>query len=144
MRVNYAQPEHHQRLMTVVTEHYGHDLLGRAEQAKIEAAGGETAHIDLDLVERRLQCALSPAQLEAALREDLKRIVATALDTVQMAGLGAADIDALYFTGGSTGLNLLTDALAAAFPGAQRVQGERLASVASGLGLDAQRRYAPL
>jgi hypothetical chaperone protein len=59
-----------------------------------------------------------------------------------MAGLQTAQIDALYFTGGSTGLRLLTERLATAFPQAQALLGERLASVASGLGLDARRRFA--
>ena len=51
------------------------------------------------------------------------------------------DIRALYFTGGSTGLKLLTDQLEAAFPGARAVRGDRLASVATGLGLHAARLY---
>ena len=142
MRVNYAQPEHHQRLMTVVTEHLGHALLGQAEQAKIDTAAGSTTVIDLGLVERHLQCEVRPEQTQAALKDDLHRIVATALETARLAGLAPAAVDALYFTGGSTGLRALTDALSAAFPTAQAVHGDRLASVATGLGLDAQRRFA--
>jgi hypothetical chaperone protein len=75
------------------------------------------------------------------LSDDIGRITEAARETVRLAGLRPDQIDALYFTGGSTGLRLLTDRLAAAFPEAQALQGERLASVASGLGLDARRRY---
>lgn len=141
MRVNYAQPEHHQRLMTVVSDHLGHDLLGRAEAAKIESAAGHSVVIDLGLVERGLTCGLEPAQAHAALKDDLRRIVAAAQETVSLAGLSADAVDALYFTGGSTGLLALTEALSSAFPQAQGVHGDRLASVATGLGLDAQRRF---
>jgi hypothetical chaperone protein len=55
-----------------------------------------------------------------------------------MAGVAAAQVQALYFTGGSTGLTPLVDRIAAQFPQAQRVRGDRFASVAQGLGLHAR------
>jgi hypothetical chaperone protein len=142
MKVNFADPVLHQRLMRVLTEHLGHDLLARAERAKIDVAGGGQAQVDLHLVERGLKVTLEDIQAQAALRDDVARIVAAAHEAVQMAGLAPERVNALYFTGGSTGLRLLTDALAAAFPGARAVYGERLASVATGLGLYARRLWA--
>jgi hypothetical chaperone protein len=141
MKINYADLRHHARLMTVVNDHLGHDLLGRAEAAKIASAAGQEAQMDLRLVERGLSLTLTPTQAQRALDDDMGRIVDAARETVRLAGLRAEQIDALYFTGGSTGLHLLTDRLAAAFPQAHALQGERLASVASGLGLDARRRF---
>jgi len=44
----------------------------------------------------------------------------------------------LYFTGGSTGLAPLVSRIAACFPAAQSVRGDRYASVAQGLGLHAR------
>jgi hypothetical chaperone protein len=137
----YGDPRHHRRLMKVVTERLGHELAARAEAAKIAvAAGGRTA-IDLCIVEAGLGGALDESQATAAIEADLGRIVEAARETVRRAGIGPAAVDALYFTGGSTGLRLLTDRLAAAFPGASTVRGDRLSSVASGLGLDAERRF---
>jgi hypothetical chaperone protein len=69
---------------------------------------------------------------------DLAAIAQAAVETVRRAGLAPAAVDVLYFTGGSTGLTALVDRIAAAFPRAQRVRGERYASVAQGLGLHAQ------
>jgi hypothetical chaperone protein len=77
-----------------------------------------------------------------AIESDIAHIVAAAHETLRLAGLGPDGVDALYFTGGSTGLRLLTDRLAAAFPRATAVRGDRLASVATGLGLHAQRLFA--
>ena len=57
-------------------------------------------------------------------------------------GSSADRIDALYFTGGSTGLRTLVTRLAAAFPLAQAVTGDRYSSVVSGLAITAQRRFA--
>ncbi|MEY8877336.1 MAG: Hsp70 family protein [Leptothrix sp. (in: b-proteobacteria)] len=141
MKINYADPQLHQRLLTVLSEHLGHDLLGRAERAKIDVANGGRSEIRLNLVERGLQTSFDDQQAHTALREDIDRIVRAAHEAVAMAGLSAERIDALYFTGGSTGLALLTDALAAGFPAAKPVHGERLASVATGLGLYAGRLF---
>lgn len=142
MAAFYADPRHHRRLLRTVSERLGHELLARAEAAKIAVADGADTQIDLGLVERELVVPLGSPQAAAAIDGDVERIVEAARLTVKQAGLSAASVDALYFTGGSTGLRLLTDRLAAAFPDARAVRGDRLASVATGLGLHAQRWFA--
>jgi hypothetical chaperone protein len=137
----YGNPVHHQRLMKVVRERLGHALVGRAEAAKIEVATGGRTDIPLEIIEKGLHSPLDAEQMAHALRDDLGRIVQCAKDTVAMAGVAPEAIHALYFTGGSTGLNLLTDQLEAAFPKARAVRGDRLASVATGLGLHASRLF---
>lgn len=137
----YGDPAHHRRLMKVVQERLGHALVGRAEAAKIAVADGGSTDIDLGLIEAGLHNGLDAEQATRALEADVERITACALDTVRLAGLKPAQLDALYFTGGSTGLTLLTDALQAAFPSARAVRGDRLASVATGLGLYAGRLF---
>lgn len=133
----------HARLMTVLEERLGHELAARAEGAKIAVSGGADTTVDLGHVEPGLVLPLSEKTAVDALRADLDRIIATAHETVALAGLKADQIDALYFTGGSTGLRLLVDGMAAGFPQAARVSGDRFASVATGLGLHAQRVFAP-
>ncbi|MBV8604424.1 MAG: Hsp70 family protein [Pelomonas sp.] len=142
MKPFYANPDHHRRLLTVVEDRLGHELAGRAEAAKIAVAAGGTTTIDLGHVERGLSVGLDAAQAGAALAADLGRIVAAARDTVRLAGLAPDAIDVLYFTGGSTGLATLADAIAAEFPRAAAVRGDRFASVATGLGLHAARLFA--
>ena len=145
MKGFYGDLAHHRRLMTVLEERLGHDLAARAEAAKIglsDAAPDEVLPIDLSLIERGLGATLSDAQCEAVLAQDIERIVDAADETVRRSGIAREAIDALYFTGGSTGLRRLTDALARRFPEARPVVGERFASVATGLGLTAIRRFA--
>jgi hypothetical chaperone protein len=132
----------HARLMTVLEERLGHELAARAEGAKIAVSGGADTTVDLGHIEPGLVLPLSEKTAVDALRADLDRIIATAHETVTLAGLRAEQIDALYFTGGSTGLRLLVDGMAAGFPQAARVSGDRFASVATGLGLHAQRLFA--
>jgi len=141
MRKFYAEPRHHERLMVVVSERLGHELAARAEAGKIAVADGGQTRIDLSHVERALAAELDEAQALRALDADLERIVDAARETVRQAGLGAAGVDALYFTGGSTGLRVLAQRIAAAFPAAQVVRGDRFASVATGLGVFARRWY---
>lgn len=141
MRGFYADTRHHDRLMTVVTERLGHELAARAEGAKIAVAEGGHTRIDLSHVENRLAVELAESEAVAALQADIERIVDAARETARQAGLAAADIGALYFTGGSTGLRLLAQRIAAAFPDARIVRGDRFASVASGLAVFAQRWY---
>jgi len=142
MRSFYADAAQHRRLMTVVTEHYGHDLVARAEAAKIAVAGGGRSTIDLDHVEAELASELDETEATRALDGDLDRIVAAARTTVAQAGLAAGDVDTLYLTGGSTGLDILSERLRGAFADARVVRGDRFASVATGLALFAQRRFA--
>ncbi|MFC5431845.1 Hsp70 family protein [Paraburkholderia denitrificans] len=141
MRHLYGDVRHHDRLIRVIEQRLGHALAARAEEAKIGvSAGGETM-IDLEAVEADLRLAFCDAQLIEAGREETRRIAQAARDTVQAAGVAPAEVGALYFTGGSTGLLFLTEALSEAFPQAQPVFGDRLASVATGLGIHAQRLF---
>ncbi|TDN67736.1 Hsp70 family protein [Paraburkholderia sp. BL10I2N1] len=141
MRHLYVDMRQHDRLMRVVERRLGHALAAFAEEAKIGvAAGGETM-IDLEQVEDDLRLAFDEAQLVQAGHDDMQRIVQAARDTVQAAGVAPRDVSAVYFTGGSTGLAFLSNALAAAFPAAKPVFGDRLASVATGLGIHARRIF---
>ena len=79
--------------------------------------------------------------MQGALAVDVAAIADAAAHTAQLAGVPPERVDALYFTGGSTGLALLREAIAAKFPRALRVQGDALASVGQGLGLHARRVF---
>jgi hypothetical chaperone protein len=141
MRDFYADGRQFARLLQIVTRRLGHALAAQAEMAKIGVAGGVRQIIDLDAIESGLVATLDPAVARDALEADLERIAAAAVETVSLAGLTSAAVDTVYFTGGSTGLDTLTQKIAQAFPGARHVQGERFASVAQGLGEHALRHY---
>ena len=139
MKSFYAEARQHRRLMTLVAERLGHALIGQAEAAKIAVADGGHTTIDLDALEAGLQATLDDGQALAALDADIERIAAAADVTLAQAGVDRSRVDALYFTGGSTGLKPLAARIAARFPQARAMHGDRFASVAQGLGLHAQR-----
>jgi hypothetical chaperone protein len=128
----------HRRLMTLVAERLGHALIGQAEAAKIAVADGGHTTIDLGALEAGLQATLDDGQALAALDADIERIAAAADVTLAQAGVDRSRVDALYFTGGSTGLKPLAARIAARFPQARAMHGDRFASVAQGLGLHAR------
>ncbi|WP_322101382.1 Hsp70 family protein [Paraburkholderia sp. J41] len=141
MRHLFRDPAHHARAMRVVEHRLGHALLAQAEQAKIAVSAGGTTRIGLDAVEPGLHADFDAPALVDASRDDTARIVEAARDTARLAGVREETISALYFTGGSTGLEHLTGAIARAFPHAHAVFGDRLASVATGLGIHARRVF---
>ena len=144
MRYFYADEIYHRRLMKVVTERLGHELAARAEAAKIAvAAGGETT-IDLACIEAGLMPTFNEQQLVTVVDQEVQRIVAAARETVRLSGVAVERINTLYFTGGSTGLRLLSNALSECFPSARAVRGDRFASVATGLGIHASRLYGDM
>jgi hypothetical chaperone protein len=134
MRGYYAQPRHHARLMTVLEERLGHALAAAAEQAKIDAALHGHAQIDLSALEPGLASALSEGEAAQVIEADCARIEQAAREAARLAGVAPQQVDALYFTGGSTGLAPLVERIAGCFPQARRAQGDRFASVARGLG----------
>lgn len=141
LRPFYKAPVFHDRLLKVLREREGHRVAGLVEEAKVAIAGGGRSKLDLGFVEKGLMTTLNPMTLAFAIDSALQRIVATALETVQLAGIAASDIDTVYLTGGSTGIGVLREAIAAAFPNSEQVLGDPFASVARGLGVFAGRVY---
>ncbi len=142
MRSWFADPRQHARLMRVLAQRLGHALAAAAEQAKIDVATHGRAAIALDVLEAGLGTALDADAASAALGADLERIVGAARETLRLAGVAPAQVQAVYFTGGSTGLHALVDGIAAVMPAAVPLRGERFASVATGLGLYAERVFS--
>ncbi len=141
MKSFYADPVHHARLMTVLDQRLGHMLTALAENAKITVADQGRVTVSLAAIEAGLIVDLDASAMLASIESDLQRIADAARTTAAMAGVAPADVDAVYFTGGSTGLGALAERIAAQFPQARQVRGNRFASVAQGLGLHAQRLY---
>lgn len=57
-----------------------------------------------------------------------------------MSGVKANDINAIFYTGGSTKIPLIRNQINALFPQAEIVQGDAFGSVGMGLTLEAKRR----
>jgi len=58
------------------------------------------------------------------------------------AGVQPEQVDTIFFTGGSSGVRLLREKIAALVPGARRVEGDLFGSIGAGLARDALRKFA--
>lgn len=135
LRPFFTEAALHDRLMRVLRDREGHRIAGLVEDAKVAVADGGAIALDLSFIDRSLRVALDAALLHRALSVPVDKIVASALQTVRDAGVAPGSIDAVYFTGGSTGIRELREAIAAAFAGSVPVMGDKFASVARGLGV---------
>ena len=134
---DYSDLAQHRRLMHVLTERLGHQLLAEVEVAKIACSAHhnnqsiELSCLHLPVGTAAAQAELSPATMYRLLQTQLGAITACARQCVADAGLLQPAV--LYLTGGSSALSPLVDELQAAFPDAKLVQGDRFGGVASGL-----------
>ena len=135
-----ARPDLVERLRRAVEAERGHALAGAVEGAKIAASETGAASLDLGLVEAGLSAMVDRDTLSRQ-TGDLARAVAARIGRcLTQAGLAAERIDALFLTGGSTGLPHLRAALTGALPAARVVEGDIFGSVGLGLTLEAGRR----
>ena len=134
LRSDYRDGRLHARLMTVLEERAGHRLADAVEQSKIQASStGGDAVLDLSWLERDLQVGVTQQRLHASLQVPLVQVVECAQQCVQLAGLHAKGVDAIYLTGGSSALRTLREALGQAFAGVPQVEGDLFGGVATGL-----------
>jgi len=134
LRPDYARPELHDRLMSVLNERWGHRLVNAVEQAKIQASQTQAAAaLELDWLAAGVCAEIAPRHLAEHLYTALAEVTGCARECVHLAGVAPADIGAIYLTGGSSALQALRDALCGAFPSIPQVEGDLFGGVASGL-----------
>lgn len=136
-----AEPEKVERLLRVLEQRKGHELLARVEAAKIELSNAKTATLDLDDSVAEISLEITRAQLDKAVADSLRRIRSRIDDVLRLSGLTKDSISAVFLTGGATRMPSMRKAIAAAVPSARLIAGDAFGSVATGLALDAARRF---
>jgi hypothetical chaperone protein len=129
---DFADRSLHARLMQALQEQHGHRMLAAVERAKIACStSGTAAPVELDFLDVGLSPALHAPAMAEALQSSIEQVVQCAQECVAQSGL--KQVDAVYLTGGSSAMRPLMDALRAAMPQADMVQGDRFGGVAAGL-----------
>lgn len=137
-----------ERLLNLVEERDGHWLAIKSEEAKILLSDNDKIELALERLRTKLPssapCILTLEQhgFQQAISHLMTQIGATVSQVLADAGVAAADVDTVFFTGGSSGVRGLRDRIAAIVPGAKKVEGDLFGSIGSGLALDASRRFA--
>ena len=141
IRFEAARPDLVGRLIEIVDHRFGHALATMVEQAKIALTDRPQAAVDVDLPGARFSAAITRDALEATILGDVGRVTATVERTIADAGLKAADITAVFLTGGSTVIPLARRSILSLVPQASVVEGDAFGSVGIGLALDAKRKF---
>jgi hypothetical chaperone protein len=137
-----ARPDLLVRLREAVEGERGHALAGAVESAKIAASEQDATLLDLGLLEPGLAVPVDRATLSAQTGDLARAVAARIARCLAQAELTADRVDALFLTGGSTGLPHLRAALTAALPAARVVEGDTFGSVGLGLTIEAASRGA--
>jgi hypothetical chaperone protein len=134
-------PEKVERLLKTLQRRLGHRIAFAVEDAKIALSDSDTTQIALAFLETGLEAQATRAGFDKAIHGKTYRLTNIALECIRDAGLKPDAVSTIFFTGGSSRVPAVRDAIAAAAPSARIAAGSDFLSVALGLTREAQRRY---
>jgi hypothetical chaperone protein len=137
-----TEPEKIERLLRVLEQRKGHELLAGVESAKIELSCANLATLRLGDSVNDFSREITRAELEEVIADSLQRMRARIDGVLEMAGLTPEAVSAVFLTGGATRMPSVRKFVATAVPAARLIEGDTFGSVASGLCLDAAKRFA--
>ena len=135
------EPKKVARLLKVVRERLGHRIALTVEDAKIALSETERTVMPLDFIEAALEAVATRAAFDQAIADKTARLHKVAAQCIADAGLTPADINTIFFTGGSGRVPAVRTAILRAAPGARATEGSDFLSVALGLTREAQKRF---
>lgn len=128
-----CEPAKVERLLNLLRQGLGHRLALAVEEAKIALSARERVEVPLYFLEPGLAVMATRGGFERAIGTATERLHRTASECIAAAGLGAAAIDTIFLTGGSSRAPAVRAAIARAAPTARLASGSDLLSVALGL-----------
>ncbi|CAN5866027.1 Hsp70 family protein [soil metagenome] len=137
-----------ERLLYLLDQRDGHWLAIKAEEAKIMLSDQDSISLPLERLRSKtnasLECVLKLEQhgFQLSIGHLMEQIETTISSVLRNAGVAAADVDTVFFTGGSSGVRGLRQRIGAMLPEAKKIEGDLFGSIGAGLGLDAYRRFA--
>ncbi|MFC0170440.1 Hsp70 family protein [Pseudoduganella danionis] len=136
-----AEQDKLQRLQNLIDDRAGHWLALQVEQGKISLSDAEQAVLELDRLAPPVALEITRAQFDAASEQLVSSVENTVQALLRDAGVAPDAVDTVFFTGGSSGVRLLRERIAALVPTARRVEGDLFGSIGAGLALDAARKF---
>ncbi|MEZ4903686.1 MAG: Hsp70 family protein [Spirosomataceae bacterium] len=129
------------KLVKVITQESGHILLGAVEEAKIAVTTHEIYESLLEFIENDFSIKTTKQVFEAAIEQEITKILEAATQCVTEAGLSRLDIDLIILTGGSTEIPAVQLKFRELFPNATVSEENKLDSVGVGLAYDSKRKF---
>jgi len=141
LAVDSSEPHKAARLLALIEKRAGHWLASEVEQAKIALSDQPSTQLVLDRLADSFCVPIARSEFDEATAALVGKVEATVSALLRDAGLAAANIDTVFFTGGSSGIPRLRQRIAALLPQARVVEGDLFGSIGAGLAVEAARRY---
>jgi hypothetical chaperone protein len=141
MRYDIQDTDGIDRLFKLIEQRAGHWLAMEVEETKIQLTHAERRQVPLDRIQPELSVELTRALFDSAIAALLERVRASVTQLLEEAGVSVADVDTVFFTGGSSGIPALRQSVSAMLPNARHVEGNIFGSIGAGLAIEARKRY---
>jgi hypothetical chaperone protein len=129
------------RLFNLIEQRAGHWLAMEVEESKIQLTSAERRLVPLDRIQPELSVELTRALFDSAIEALLERVRGSVAQLLETAGVSVAQVDTVFFTGGSSGIPALRQGVGAMLPNARHVEGNIFGSIGAGLAIEARKRY---
>jgi len=136
-----AEQEKLGRLQKLIDQRAGHWLAMKSEEGKIALSDAPKVTLELDRLSPAVTLELCREQFDDAIGHLVGSVENTVLGLLRDAGVAPADVDTVFFTGGSSGVRMLRERIGALVPSARKVEGDLFGSIGAGLALDAVRKF---
>jgi hypothetical chaperone protein len=141
MRYDIQDTDGIDRLFKLIEQRAGHWLAMEVEETKIQLTEAPSRLVPLDRIQPGLSVDLSRELFETAIDSLLERVRGSVSELLASAGVRVAQVDTVFFTGGSSGIPALRNSVSAMLPNARHVEGNIFGSIGSGLAIEARKRY---
>lgn len=129
------------RLFNLIEQRAGHWLAMEVEESKIQLTSADRRLVPLDRIQPELSVELTRALFDGAIEALLERVRGSVTQLLEHAGVSVAQVDTVFFTGGSSGIPALRQGIGAMLPNARHVEGNIFGSIGAGLAIEARKRY---
>jgi hypothetical chaperone protein len=136
------EPEKVSRLLKTIRARLGHRIAFTVEDAKIALSDAGRAALPLSFIEQGLMAEAARTGFDTAIEEKTARLTHVAQDCIRRAGVKPAAIDTIFFTGGSSRVSAVRQAIGSAAPQARSTARSDLLSVGYGLTQQAAHLFA--
>ena len=136
-----AEPAKIERLLRLIDLRKGHELLGQVEAAKIELSSAQTSNMASAAFADGHVLKVTRVQFEKSVSAAMSRVGSKIGETIALAGLQADDVETVFITGGSAAIPMLRRVISERLPESKIIEGDAFGSVATGLAIDAYRRF---
>lgn len=135
------EPEKVARLLKVIRARLGHRIGFAVEDAKIALSDKTNVPLQMEFIETALEALATRRKFDEAIAAKTDRLRATATKCIRDAGLTRDAIQTIFFTGGSSRVPAVREAVMRAAPTARVSSGSDFLSVALGLTREAHKRF---